>query len=142
MRQGAPSVQPLDEQSAALLTTPAGTNATIALFPINLREELFGFVALVGTPQFQLDESQTKLLEAVINQAGTALETARLFEDTFERERFYAALGRVSLAINATLDLPTVLNLICRESLAIFKVDTVYTWRRRRMRCTALPPAA
>lgn len=130
MRQGAPSVQPLDEQSAALLTTPAGTNATIALFPINLREELFGFVALVGTPQFQLDESQTKLLEAVINQAGTALETARLFEDTFERERFYAALGRVSLAINATLDLPTVLNLICRESLAIFKVDTVYTWRR------------
>ncbi len=84
-------------------------------------------------------------MTTIASQAAVAVENARLveetitrseelrtlFEDTFQRERFFAALGRVSLAINATFDLPTVLNLICNESLSLFNVDGAYIWQRQ-----------
>ncbi len=38
------------------------------------------------------------------------------------------ALGRVALAMNATLDLPKLLNLICRESASLFQVQTAFVW--------------
>jgi putative nucleotidyltransferase with HDIG domain len=38
------------------------------------------------------------------------------------------ALGRVALAMNATLDLHELLNLICRESAALFQVETAFVW--------------
>ena len=38
------------------------------------------------------------------------------------------ALGRVALAMNATLDLPELLNLICRESASLFQVQTAFVW--------------
>jgi GAF domain-containing protein len=38
------------------------------------------------------------------------------------------ALGRVALAMNATLDLPALLDLICRESTVLFQVQTAFFW--------------
>ncbi|HSH03208.1 MAG TPA: GAF domain-containing protein [Anaerolineae bacterium] len=77
------------------------------------------------------DERMLKTLELYAQFSTAVIENAKLFKQTSERERFYAALGRVSSAINATLNLNDVLSLICRESLNIFAVDGVYIWQRQ-----------
>lgn len=98
--------------------------------PLKIRDELFGLVQLFRLDsQSQPNEDKLKLLGAIITQGSSALEMANLFDDTYQRERFYAALGRVSLAINATLDLAHILDLICRESRTIFNVSDVYIWQ-------------
>ena len=100
------------------------------LLPLLLAGETFGFVQIIShTKQTDYLQQRLPLLSALTNQASTALETSLIFEDTYERERFYGALGNVSLALNSTLDKDTVLNLICSESLRIFNVDGAYIWQ-------------
>ena len=102
-----------------------------AILPIILSEETFGVITLIRCHQAQpFSQRDLQLLTALANQASTVLETALTFEDTYERERFYNALGRVSLAINYTLDRTALLGLICQESLRIFSVDGAYLWHR------------
>ena len=100
------------------------------LVPIVLAEETFGIIRLVVRgEQSEIGAREMRLLTALANQAGTALETALMFEDTYERERFYNALGNVNLAINFTLERDTVLDLICSEGLRIFDVHGAYIWQ-------------
>ncbi len=101
------------------------------LLPLLLAGETFGFIQIINqtNPQDVNLQQNIRLLSALTNQASTALETSLIFEDTYERERFYGALGNVSLALNSTLDKDTILNLICNESLRIFNVDGAYIWQ-------------
>ncbi|MCP4426807.1 MAG: GAF domain-containing protein, partial [Chloroflexi bacterium] len=104
---------------------------TSVILPIILSEETFGLIALIIRSQDRsFDERKLQLLTVLSNQATTVLETALIFEDTYEREQFYNALGRVSLAINYTLDRTDLMDLICQESLRIFNVDGAYLWQR------------
>lgn len=52
-----------------------------------------------------------------------------VLEDIVERERFYSALGSMSLAIHYTLDIDSVLNLICHEGQNIFDVSGATIWQ-------------
>ncbi|MGB3716388.1 MAG: GAF domain-containing protein [Candidatus Promineifilaceae bacterium] len=105
---------------------------TLALLPIELGGEIFGAAELlIPRSGRDLGAKEIKLLTAVINQAAVALENAQLFDDTLQRERFFAALGRVTLAMNQTVDLSAVLTLICRESLSLFGVDGAYIWQKQ-----------
>ncbi|HID28966.1 MAG TPA: GAF domain-containing protein, partial [Desulfobacterales bacterium] len=104
---------------------------TSIIFPITLSGETFGVIMLaIGNREYTIEPNDLKLLTALSNQANTALETALVFEDTYERESFYNALGRVSLAINYTLDRVALQGLICQESMRIFNVDGAYLWLR------------
>ncbi len=109
--------------------TPDSTQCT--LVPLVLSDELYGFLYLLHANGRSQDAAQheLKLLTALANQAGTALEIALIFEDTYERERFYGAMGTVSLALNSSLDRETVLSLICSEGRRIFNVDGAYIWQ-------------
>jgi signal transduction histidine kinase len=100
-----------------------------AVLPLILSDDLFGLVTVVVCDEKPIDAPEMQLLMALANQAATALETALIFEDTYEREIFYNALGSVSMAINYTLDLQHVLSLICSESVRIFNVDGAYIWQ-------------
>lgn len=104
---------------------------TTILLPITTSSEVYGFIQLFNHDQQpNIEQERLQLLIALANQAGAALETALIFEDTYEREQFYNALGSVTLALNYTLNLQTVLNLICQESLQIFNVDGAYIWQQ------------
>src|SRR5690606_34643503 len=94
----------------------------ITLLPITIRDQSVGLAQVATLHDLRQGSSESKILQTIINQASIALENARLFRETSQREQFFAALGRVSQAINATFNLPTVLDLICRESMAIFQV--------------------
>lgn len=105
----------------------------LALLPLTIRGEMFGVVQLALVDDAAANRANhLQTLEAIINSASIALENALLFEDTYKRELFFTALGRVSLALNATLDLTGVLNLICQESLSIFRLDGVYIWQMEK----------
>lgn len=101
-----------------------------AYFPLLVSEETIALIQLVyqGT-KAELSPPELRLLSALADQASTALEAAFIFQDTYEREQFYSALGSVSMAINFTLEQQTLLNLICAESLRIFEVDGAYIWQ-------------
>jgi signal transduction histidine kinase len=104
---------------------------TSIILPIILSEDIFGVIVIISRNTEQIYTARDlQLLTALSNQANTVLESALLFEDTYERERFYNAMGRVSLAINYTLDQSALLGLICEESLRIFGVDGAYLWQR------------
>ena len=108
-----------------------GMSYNLSLMPLLSGSEPFGAIVLANNRLHgDFNENELQVLGALVNQTSVALEKVQLFEDIFERESFMAALGRVSLAINATLDLPTVLSLICQESLSIFGVNGVYIWQR------------
>ncbi len=102
------------------------------LLPLVLSEVPFGLTAV--TKPAPPAPNELTLLQAITKQANKALETAFIFAETFERERFYNALGNVTLAINFALDLEAVLDLICTESQRIFNVDGAYIWLREEGR--------
>ncbi len=125
----------IDKNTPSGLPTPAwATEETphiCTLIPLVLTGETYGFLHLLSengrhhsTPQHGI-----MLLTALANQATTALEIALIFEDIYERERFYGAMGNVSLALNSSLDRETVLNLICSEGRRIFNVHGAYIWQ-------------
>ncbi len=135
-----PIWQALQEQETVLFTLPGVTSAHapewldghstcyVILLPILLSGATFGVTAV--TTQHPPAANNLSLLRALASQGSKALETAYIFEETFARERFYNALGSVTLAINYTLDLEATLNLICSESQRIFSVDGSYIWLR------------
>ena len=121
-----------EEPSPLPLPAWATANSLICTFlPLVLTGETYGFLHLLGNSGRLSNNSQhnIQLLSALANQAATALEIALIFEDTYERERFYGAMGNVSLALNSSLDRETVLNLICSEGRRIFNVDGAYIWQ-------------
>ncbi len=110
--------------------TNSDDQCTCVLLPLILSEGTYGLVHIIKQgKQAHIGEQEKQLLAALINQATSALETALIFEDTYEREQFYNALGYVNMAINSTLDSQTVLNLICSEGVRIFDVDSAYIWQ-------------
>jgi PAS domain S-box-containing protein len=104
-------------------------SSTTAIIPILVSDEPVALIEIITKRPQPLNSREIHLLSALANQAASALETALIFTDTYEREQFYNALGSVSMAINFTLERETVLNLICTESLRIFEVDGAYIWR-------------
>lgn len=129
-----PLVLPSSERETTTLPKPAwlpeGEAYITAVLPITLSEELFGLIEVFRVGKLQtISPRELQLLTALSNQASSALETALTFEDTYERERFYNAMGTVSLAINSALEREAVLNLICSEGLRLFGVDGSHIWQ-------------
>lgn len=127
-----PQIIRLQAGAPAPLPSPPwleGTHCVCVLIPLILSNETYGLIHVIKEGrQRRLGERELRLLTALANQAATTLETVLLFEDTYERERFYNALGNVNMAINFTLERQTVLNLICSEAMRIFEVDGAYLW--------------
>lgn len=105
-------------------------NYSCAVLPLVRSEETYGLIQIFKRKNGRsFDHRDLQLLSAIGNQASTALETALIFEDTYEREQFYNSLGNVNLAMNFSLDKERVLQLICEEAIRIFNVDGAYIWQ-------------
>ncbi len=63
-----------------------GERFSLAMLPLPLGDELFGLVEVIATnSQFNWTPDKLQLLEAIANQASTALETAHLVEELDDR---------------------------------------------------------
>ncbi len=107
---------------------------TTMIIPMTVGGIVVGVLRL-GSEQpraFGFDSQNMALVQRVANLASVAIENARLYQQTAERERFSAALVRVSRDLNATLDLAATLARICQESLDIMGVEGAYIWQADR----------
>jgi GAF domain-containing protein/HAMP domain-containing protein len=89
--------------------------STVAI-PIKIRDSVVGVVRLRkpdGSGQWQDDE--VALMESLADQLGTALEGARLYQETQRRAARDRMLGDVAARMRETLDMDTVLQTAIRE---------------------------
>lgn len=101
------------------------------IVPILYEGVVAGLISLYSRKQGHFDKNDLTFVNILASQVTIAIVNAQLLQDTLQRERFYAALGRVTLALTATFELQSLLKLICRESLGLFNVDGAYIWQRQ-----------
>lgn len=93
---------------------------SVLFFPMILNGKPIGGVFVVWWEQrHDFTSEELRLLEGISHQAAIAIDNARLFEETQRRQREAEVLHEIARAINASLDLDTVLQRIAagaRES--------------------------
>jgi GAF domain-containing protein/anti-sigma regulatory factor (Ser/Thr protein kinase) len=114
---------------AAHAITRAGNIRTILAVPLLLKGQPIGAITLTRTRVARFDDKQVALVESFADQAVIAIENARLFEAEQASKRELArsveeleSLGKVSQAVNSSLELdkvlPTILEHACAMSYA------------------------
>ena len=106
------------------------TVQSVLVSPILYEGVVAGFISLYSRNRYHFDEPLIEFTRTLADLATTAIVNTQLYQDTLQRERFYGALGRVTLAVNATVNLPTLLSLVCQESMELFNVDGAYFWQK------------
>jgi GAF domain-containing protein len=107
------------------------------LLPIRVRDQIIGVVKLIKEPSAEVDvlrsnghdrdvpqpgaqlaawkTEEVELLEAIIEQLGAAMDSARLFAETRQRAEQERLVDQVTSQMRATLDIDTVLETAVRE---------------------------
>jgi signal transduction histidine kinase len=67
--------------------------------PVRVRDELYGNLYLSETGSGQFSEEDEELLSALAAAAGTAIDNARLFDETQRRQRWSLALADITAAL-------------------------------------------
>jgi signal transduction histidine kinase len=96
---------------------------TVIAVPILKGDELLGLILIYRLEVRAFTESQVALLETFADQAGIAIENARLFEEVQARNRDLTALGQVGRAVSSTLDLNLVLKTIVDRAVELSETD-------------------
>jgi GAF domain-containing protein len=103
-----------------------GTTATLAV-PLKVRDQVIGVVDAhkpVGAGDWTEDE--VAMLQALVDQLGVALDSARLHQDTQRRAIEDRLVGEITARMRQTLDVDMVLQTAVREmgkSLGIPRVE-------------------
>ena len=119
-----------DIRYADLQAAYDGDERTVMVVPLSAGGQILAALSLGSelSHAYGFDPGNMETVQRMANLAAVAIENARLYQQTAERERFSASLARLSGELNATLDLSTTLQSVCRESLEILGVDGAYIW--------------
>jgi signal transduction histidine kinase len=92
---------------------------TILILPLVVENEVIGTVGLdVVEEGIELTDDQLRLAETIIYQAATAIQRARLFNQTEEARRDAEQLFTLSAALNAAQTAPDIVGAIVNSGLA------------------------
>ncbi|MGB4676547.1 MAG: GAF domain-containing protein, partial [Aggregatilineales bacterium] len=92
--------------------------------PLNTGSRTGGVMIVASyEPGVLFAEDQLKVFWAIADQAATALDKARLFNETEARARQLATLNDIAKELSSTLDLPTLLERIMRAAVDIIGVE-------------------
>ena len=116
----------VDIRSVPADTGPlAPANALALRVPIRVGEATLGVIEAQRAGAAWTDEDR-QLTEAIAERMGYALESARLFDETKRRLGELETLNRISEALTAQTDLPTLLKLVGDKILETFNVKSGY----------------
>jgi HD-GYP domain-containing protein (c-di-GMP phosphodiesterase class II) len=76
----------------------------------------------------ELQGVSERLQDELLERLHTEVELERLLVAEREQRQLAESLGRMGQALNATLDLTTLLDLICEESISLFEVEVALVW--------------
>ncbi|TAJ87200.1 GAF domain-containing sensor histidine kinase, partial [bacterium] len=85
------------------------------IVPISTPEEGLGVIEVGSRAPRKFQPDEVRLLEAIGNQMGIAVQRAWLFEESQRNLKQIQALHDIETAITSTLDLPTVLNALLEK---------------------------
>ncbi|MGC8635179.1 MAG: diguanylate cyclase [Candidatus Limnocylindrales bacterium] len=101
------------------------TVESMVIVPMHFDAQVIGVVALAKLGLRQFDELDLRLMRVLADAAGSAIETARAFEEAHRREREMRSLLALSGEVAATLDPQRAADLAARHVADVFEADAV-----------------
>lgn len=102
---------------------------SVLCVPLKTQETVIGVIQVLNRPTDRaFTEEDLNLLSTIAAHATTALENARLFQETRTRAKKLRALAEVSRALTATLDLQQVSELIVGLSSKLLNAPVTSLW--------------
>jgi PAS domain S-box-containing protein len=92
--------------------------------PLQARDRVVGVLTLVHPDEDHFAEEDLELLTAIADQAGIAVENARLFAAEQQKRAFLATLHEIARSINSFLDPPQVFPLILEQLERLVQYDS------------------
>jgi PAS domain S-box-containing protein len=89
--------------------------------PMKSGQHIIGVISIESEQPNAFSEADERLVATLTNQAASALENARLFEETRQRVLELETVNRISIALRAILDPDEMLAVVLEETLAALK---------------------
>ncbi len=99
------------------------THRSVLAVPLLLQDMEFGTIAVGDRTGRVFSAEEMRLVEAFASQAAMALENARLFAETQKRQREAEVLTALSAEINASLNLPAILERVTEGARELCGAD-------------------
>ena len=97
---------------------------SMLIVPLVVKGETIGSIGLDAIKERRVfSQEEIELAQTIANQVATAIENARLYEETRRRARELEALAEIDRAISSTLDLAQVLKTIATQATIISQSD-------------------
>jgi len=91
--------------------------------PMKLGERMIGVISIESEQPDAFSEADEQLVITLANQAASAFENARLFEETRQRAMELETLNRISLVLRAVSKQDEMLSIVLDEALAILNTS-------------------
>ena len=92
--------------------------------PLRVAGQIIGVISAFSSEARAFGDRQQSLLESFADQAGIAIQNARLFEETQRRARETQALLRAGHAVNQSLDVSETVRLILHQAREVLEVQS------------------
>jgi two-component system, NtrC family, sensor kinase len=92
--------------------------------PLRVGGQIIGVITAFSTTSAAFSERHQTLLESFADQAGIAIQNARLFEESQRRARETQALLRAGHAVNQSLDVGETVRLILNQAREVLEVQS------------------
>ena len=92
--------------------------------PLRVGGQIIGVISAFSAGPGAFGERHQALLESFADQAGIAIQNARLFEETQRRARETQALLRAGHAVNQSLDVSETVRLILHQAREVLEVQS------------------
>jgi PAS domain S-box-containing protein/putative nucleotidyltransferase with HDIG domain len=91
--------------------------------PMKLGERIVGVISIEDERKNAFSEADERLIVTLANQAASAFENARLFEEIHKRVRQLETLNRISLVMRSVSNQKEMLSIVLDEALAILNTS-------------------
>ncbi|MBN2086479.1 MAG: GAF domain-containing protein [Anaerolineales bacterium] len=122
--QNDPRWIPTDPQQVPARTQAAHHTRSAVSAPLLGREGVVGVITLVHTAVSYFSSDDLRLLAAIAETVGLAVENARLFTSEHQRRIFANTLQEVARTVNSTLEPDKVYSLILDQLSQVVKFDS------------------
>lgn len=96
---------------------------SLICWPLRAKREILGTIAVYSAEPRHFTPADVRLVRAVAQQLGIAIENARLFQEKERRVSELAALNEIGQAIGSTLSLTAVLKLVAQKTAQVCDVE-------------------
>ncbi|MGD2179062.1 MAG: GAF domain-containing protein, partial [Anaerolineae bacterium] len=114
-----------DERFVGFTQTPTETRSELAV-PIRTKERIVGVLNLQSAQLNAFDESDLAVMQALADQAATAIENARLFEAEQRRAEQFRVISEVGRRITSMMSIESVLQQVVELIQCVFEYDHVH----------------